>query len=403
MQTKFYNILVVFFFIFNAHSQINFKKGYYITNNGEKIECFIKDSDSKNNPTKFEYKILEDSEVKTNTILNVQEFGIIDLLKFKRFTVKIDRSDVLSNNLNQDRNPIFKEETLFLKVLVEGKATLFSFVDEYVYRYFYNVDNSIVEQLVFKTYSNHNGYTVKNNFFRQQLFSNLKCNAITERNVLALDYNREDLVGYFLKYNNCSNTTVVNYEEKEKRKFFNFSIKAGISSSSLSTNHSVYNDTDTDFGNKLSLVLGLEAEAILPIKRNKWSLLLSPTYRYYKGKTDVNSQAAPELRFSTVDYKTVDLSLGIRHYMFLNENSKLFVNGSYVFSFPLKDEINSMAERKVYELGAKTNIDLGIGYSYLDRYSVELRFGLKRNVLTEYANWDSNYSSTSLIFGYRIF
>ena len=34
-------------------AQINFEKGYYISNSGEKTECFIKNIDWMNNPVSF--------------------------------------------------------------------------------------------------------------------------------------------------------------------------------------------------------------------------------------------------------------------------------------------------------------------------------------------------------------
>ena len=63
---------------FNCYSQISFEKGYYINNSYQKTNCLIKNIDWKNNPT--------------------------------------DRSSEIMDDLNNDKNPTFKEEKLFLKV-----------------------------------------------------------------------------------------------------------------------------------------------------------------------------------------------------------------------------------------------------------------------------------------------
>ncbi|MFK7782131.1 hypothetical protein [Psychroserpens sp.] len=60
-----------------SFSQINFEKGYLISNQGEKLDIFIKNNDWNDNPTEFKYKITLDSDqVIDESINNVKEFGI---------------------------------------------------------------------------------------------------------------------------------------------------------------------------------------------------------------------------------------------------------------------------------------------------------------------------------------
>ena len=75
---------------FSGYSQISFVKGYFIKNSGEKIECFIKNIDWKDNPTQFNYKLSKDDDQKEATIEAVKEFGIYDIVKYQRYTVDID-------------------------------------------------------------------------------------------------------------------------------------------------------------------------------------------------------------------------------------------------------------------------------------------------------------------------
>ena len=122
-------LLLTIVFSLNSYSQISYEKGYFIDNANQKINCLIKNSDWKNNPTEFEYKLSEKGESKNATIRSIKEFGIDNSSKYIRSTVEIDRSSESVNFLSNDMNPNFNKETLFLRVLVEGKANLLEYVD----------------------------------------------------------------------------------------------------------------------------------------------------------------------------------------------------------------------------------------------------------------------------------
>ena len=85
-------IVTALTFGLSSYAQIIFEAGYFIKNNGEKVDCLIKNVDWKNNPTKFQYKRSKDSDSQTATVQDVREFGIGDNTKYQRYTVAIDRS-----------------------------------------------------------------------------------------------------------------------------------------------------------------------------------------------------------------------------------------------------------------------------------------------------------------------
>ncbi len=60
----------------HAFSQITFENGYFINDEGQKIECLIKNVDWRSNPTKFEYKVSADASAQTASITTVKEFAI---------------------------------------------------------------------------------------------------------------------------------------------------------------------------------------------------------------------------------------------------------------------------------------------------------------------------------------
>ena len=122
-----------------AMAQIKFEQGYFIDNSGEKTTCLIRNLDWRGNPEKFQYKLAEEEEVISIGITQVQEFGIGDQFKFQRFKVMIDRSSDLTSELSSQRAPEFTDETLFLKVLTEGAATLYQYEGSNIRRFYFSM------------------------------------------------------------------------------------------------------------------------------------------------------------------------------------------------------------------------------------------------------------------------
>ncbi len=392
----------------NCYSQITYEKGYYIDNMNQKINCLIKNVDWKNNPTEFEYKLSENSEPKRANLESVKEFGINNISKYIRNTVDIDRSSEDLNKLSNYKKPIFKKEKLFLKVLVEGKSNLYQYVEGNLKRYFYNKDNSNVEQLIFKSYRVADGKVGKNNRFKQQLWNDLKCPSFKMGKIESLKYKKNELVKFFVEYNKCNNQEYVNFEEKRKKDLFNLTVRPRLNSSSLTIQNSVSKSRNTDFGNKIGFGLGIEAEFILPFNKNKWTITVEPTYQSFKSekKTNVNNVSGGIL-IADVDYSSVEIPVGLRYYFFLNNNSKIFIDASYIFDLSSESSIefkkNDGSNINSLEIKTRRNMAMGIGYKQNDKYSLEIRYQTSREILGSYLFWNSEYKVFSVIFGYSLF
>lgn len=401
MKTKRFTLLLFFIFIFNSYSQISFEKGYFINNAGEKTDCLIKNLDWNSNPTSFDYKLTDNSDVLNNTIANIQEFGITNNSKYKRAKVNIDRTGGANNEMNYSRYPVFTEETLFLKSLINGKASLFSYVDGSLNLYFFSIDDSKIEQLVYKSYYFDNTTIQENVQYKQQLINSLKLDCITEEDFKKLEYQNKKLADCFLRYNKCASSTVENYETKSKRDAVNISFRPGVSVSSMSFYNDIDKNLNAAFGNKTTFRLGGEFEYIFPFNKNKWAIIVEPTYQYFKGEQLGN------LYNIKIDYKVIDASFGIRHYMFLNNKSKLFINGAFINSISINSKIsfNNKINNTNYSIDIRPSptLSFGFGYKYLNKYSIELRFGTEQDLLRNYRQWYSSYNLSSLVFGYTIF
>jgi hypothetical protein len=52
---------------------------------------------------------------------------------------------------------------------------------------------------------------------------------------------------------------------------------------------------------------------------------------------------------------------------------------------------------------SRRSLALGVGYKYLDKFSMEVRYNMGREILGDYLYWNSSYKTLSVIFGYSIF
>lgn len=390
-----------------SYAQTKFENGYFINESNEKVSCFIKNLDWKNNPVQFEYKITENADIEQASIGTVKEFGVNGVFKYVRKTVGIDRSSVKIDDLDNNRNPEFSEETLFLKVQVEGEASLYVYEEVGLIRFFYSVDDSEVTQLVYKSYLSDKQIAY-NYLFRQQIFRDLKCSEQTTINTEKLRYQKNDLQRVFIIYNECNDTDYIIFKQNHNKDLINLTIRPGLNVSSLSVYNPLLSSRDTDFDQEIAFRLGAELEIILPFHNNKWSAFLEPTYQYYKSEKTISaSGVAGGILNVTADYESIELAIGLRHYLFLNQDSKIFLDAAYVFDIISDSKItfDNSSGFTLNTLDGKTsgNLGLGIGYKLKDKYSLSFRYSTKRNILVNYGAWGSRYETITAIFGYRIF
>lgn len=413
-----------------CYSQIKYEKGYFIDNSGNKTECLIRNVDWKNNPSTFSYKINETSEEKENTIELVKEFGIYNFSKYYREIVNIDISSDNPDKLDDKRAPNFNKEKLFLKVLIEGKANLYSYKRDGLRRFFFNIDSDSIEQLIYKKYilsieqknnqtkRKHNYYGVKsssgsllkkNERYKQQLLKELECSNISLKQIESTNYSSSDLSTLFEKFNLCKNSTVTNFYKKKQKGAINFSLKLGARTTSMQLNYLAnYYPEKIAFDNKLTYNVGFELEYLLPINRNKWSLFVEPTFHFYGNSektVQFNSLVERSLK-AEVNYNSLELPLGIKHYLFLNDTSKFFISGAFVIdlsydSYAKYKRIDDTILNK-FDVKSNTNAKLGFGYVYKNKFIAEVSYQTERDLLYVHQSISLNHSTLSFTLGYKI-
>ncbi|MFK7948516.1 MAG: hypothetical protein AB8G11_13070 [Saprospiraceae bacterium] len=361
-------------------AQITFDKGYFIKNNGEKVECFISNEDWKNNPDKIEYRLSETNSEAKISINEIKAFEIYNVSKYIRYQGKVDISTDLTNSLTTDKEPILEEKTIFLKVLLEGNSTLYHFRSNKLTRFFYKIKDNNIEPLIYKRYLvqiDGNKQAADNAKFRRQLLVSMQCESMTMADVDKLGYNEGALVKYFLKYEECMGNEPTIYKKKGYK--YNLGLTAGIASQEFDLKSPIFTDWNTT---GTGFRFGIENEIVFPFNKNKWSLLIEPTYQYFRDSITVKNDFLTDDLYE-LDYQSIELQLGFRYYMFLNQNSKLFANILYVQDIDFNSalmitDINNQVFN--FDINSRPNFAIGFGYKYKDLGKIEVRYYTPRNL-----------------------
>jgi hypothetical protein len=379
-----------------SFAQITFQKGYYIDNNNERHDCFIKDEDWLNIPKAFNYRTTSESEEHSIFLEQVKEFSV-NKNKYVRANVDIDNSSSDLRKLSLIRKPEFTNETLFLKVLTEGKATLYYFRKRGEDRYFFKKDTSTIQQLIYKKYIVSTTQTGINNNFQNQLRAELNCANYTDEKFKTLKYNRATLEKFFIEYNQCEGGAIVVPQDNKEKSAFHFKVTPGLDFASMQAQSST-KDVLADFESKIRPRIGAEFELTLPFNNNKWAAVSEPNFQWYKSK--VNSHIP-----RNINYQSFELPLGLRHYFFLKSGNRIFITAIGILDVPLVYKVN-LPTGKYNNHPLSSNVAFGVGYNY-KKISIECRYYSKRtSMLTipgEATDLFLDYRKTSIIFGYRIF
>jgi hypothetical protein len=376
-----------------CHAQIAFEKGYFIGIDGKKTECLIKNYDWLNTPTDLRYKLnAADAEMKVD-VKDIQEFGV-DNLKFIRATVKLDTSSSDPKKLSLNRNPDWVERSLLLKIQVEGKATMYRYHTNSLDRFFYSLDSSPIEQLIYKQYFNMKlaastagapNQISSNKGYLGQL-KTMMCKETTDARLMKIRYEVSALEKYFVAYNACSGSPFVNRKVNYNSKM-SFRITPGYNFSTYTLEDALNN---VGKYKNAGFRIGAELEFALPFNRNKWAVFIEPTYQQFS--KDANFK---------ITYKSIEVSLALRHNFFLSANSKIFINVGMVPDFIVQSTVDvspNHFKAEGFAFGLMGGIGLSVG-----KFSLEARQYSNRNHQLTPPVYNSSYQELAVILGYKVF
>lgn len=398
--------------IISINAQIKFEKGYIIGSDDVKKEVLIKNLGWVSNPNSFVYKTEEKSTESTGNPSSIKEFGVYNEVKYVTYNGDIDYSSDNISDLSSTKEPEMRKASVFLKEIVTGNKNLYSYQGQNVIRYFYADSEAAIQPLIYKKYlfEGSSSQIATNDDYINQLKTIFSDDSNAKTMVAKTKYTGSDLKKVFKAYNDkISGTSDEQFSSEEKRKSkFNLNIRPGINFYSPVDIAGAYRNDGLP--SKSGFRIGAEAELVLPFNKNKWSVVVEPTFSLYSNKATIRT--SDNLYNINVDnYSFISIPVSIRHYMFISDKSKIFINAGINF-LTLKtssskdyavDYDGYVFDRlKLSSSQSFKSATFGIGYNYNNKYSIEARYNTSINMLEEKGPY-ADLKYTSLIIGYNIF
>lgn len=377
------------------YGQVTFSEGTYIDNKDTSHQVLIKDLDWLNSPSEIIIKV--DNIEKALPIKDVKEFSVNDK-KYIRYTGNLEVSSQKINNISKDPNFIFDNRTVFLKEEYDGEVKLYSYKSDDFNNYFYSINNSPLELLLYKRYYiDSSGKTIYKNTYQNTLSKNFSCGNLK----YSINYTTNELTRFIDKYSSCKNFVKKDTKDSKIRNIKKFRITAGIAMNtpSFSIETRDYNVSSTNDGSSFGATLGLEY--FLPINNNKWSLNADLNY------INIESHSTGTV-YNNVNIKLSEIQvlLNARHYMYINDGSRFFVslgiNTSIINPVLTEDFTQNYANYSdTYERNVAANFVYGIGYKY-NNLGFDVRY-FTNNRFISGQNLRGNFNIFSLRLTYDIF
>lgn len=413
LKRTFFSLLACLWVI-PGFAQVTFDPGYFIDASGKKVECLIRNLEWQGSPESVTYKLIASGGEKEFNATEVKEFGVGAYLRYHSAMVLIDTSISARNStelLSKNKDPEFLYKQVFLKVLTEGRATLYAYRKSNLQRFFFQVGTDTIEPLIFKRYQvwsknlepggpDSVWQVLENTTFRRQLLSRLGCGSLDMGRVNKTDYRLSQLINWVETYNQCFDDETTNYYQlqKKRRDPLNIFIRAGARRNSFFMDGENTNSTDATFEPKVGLRVGVQVEYVLPYFRDKLSIIFEPTYHSYQDEQLVGVFDDP----LELTHNSLEFPLGIRYYTFLGASSKVFADVAYCPDLTLGSEL-LLKGREYLNVNTRPNFIFSLGYCFKNRVQASVQYHTPRNLLNNFLSWDNAYRSVSAILGVNVF
>ncbi|MEO1023858.1 MAG: hypothetical protein AAFW89_15040 [Bacteroidota bacterium] len=397
------------------YAQMN--KGYVVTNDGEQVEVYFDEEGFSDNPDRVSYRTSPEGEAITGSMEDIAAFWLPGKFKYIRQEVLMDRPEDPRSGISKTREPQFNSETLFLKVVLEGEATLYSYKEGRLLRFFYRVNDGAINQLVYKKYMGtviirgaEEDQLKVNESFKQQIQSELVCEDITANTIKNTSYRRSSLTNVFKAYNTCKGAESVSWHDRKTlTKNLKFSVRLGLSRGRLLMPRNVANLSTPGFPRRLFSsgptesdlqtvpTLALEFEYLQPLKKaGTLSFFLETEIQSVSGELPRSILVEDSPTTFTYDFTFFTVMIGGRYYLPEYKKFSPFVDLGLGFVFA-SDEIELIGNSQTASpyVVSSNPIRTGIGITF------DQRFDLTLKRVEDRGSENETYDYTGISLGYK--
>ena len=387
------------------------QKGYYITIGGQKVEGVFKTTyfhDAKS----LQFRN-QGGEFRTLTTEDIKEYGIGSEYKFIRQTVKMESGS--EKILSGTKDPYLEVVTVFLNVVVEGDASLYSYENDGDVKFFFRVKGKQddIVPLIYKKYQpSPTGGVKENNRFRQQLYTTLNCRSFSSADYENIEYDKSDLRDFFTLQNQCLNSKTIIFSNTASKKP---AVKYTLGAGAYGVNFAI--DGDRYFAGKAKgNSYGINAEAALVTASEKWEVFARVEYMTLSAKKTGVFDAGYNIRTTTheLNANCFDFNFGPRYNFQLDDHNKIIIDAAFGFFLPsgevekttvLRTDtgVEYDGEEETLKLSASVFGSFGIGYVFKDKFGIILRYDMPRNMFDNtYFNQEAKISRLGLNLRYTL-
>ncbi|RZL46583.1 MAG: PorT family protein [Pedobacter sp.] len=370
----------------SSHAQ-KLTPGFIVSSKGDTTKGFINYRNWKQTPSSVQFVKSESETPKSYAPTDISAFGV-DIKgitnTYRSAEVNIDISSDQIDKLDTEGAFVDKKVTVFLRVLLVGTYTLYSFEDHK--EHFFIGKSKDINELKFKNFITGKNRTVVNNEqYKAQLTKLLKdCNLIKPEDITNLPYSSSDIVKLLVDYDKCKgNASAVN-ETKDDGKVV-FGVIAGVDIARFK--FVPYQGLEVTLNSTGNFAIGGTVQICLPRTNRASSFVFELLYRQYKFDETISYTAGANESYVShyaINGKYVRLNTMFR-YQFTQSKLKPFFNLGVSNAFKI-GEIDKTTTRKTFfstvidyedplfaeERGYEQGINLGVGIG-IKKLSVELR------------------------------
>lgn len=367
-----------------AAAQVAYERGHYVDNDGERHEGYVLNEGWSDIPTMFKFSPDgRQRSAKTVTVRDASEFGVGDVVKYVRAKVPLDVSRLLDPAVPRVKEPAREEFITFLRVLIEGEASLYEFEERRITEYYFDAPGLPITPLVYNLYQDKTGATRKNARYRQQLTTGLHCDREGWQNDSYVKYDDSDLAALFVAYNRCHGVDYDNYFFKSSTS--RLRVFAGVGVEHITASY--ISGTASGrlvlagaplliaFDPTLSYTASVTAEYTLPLDDNRWSILVAPLYRRFRGTLE------GEPFFSEATLSELNLPVGLRYYVQPGLRSRVFAGAYLSTNVDAGSNFTLRGNEPQALRGAVMHWSAGVGYEFAGKLSAELRYSSPDEIL----------------------
>lgn len=285
-------------------------------------------------------------------------------------------------------------DVVFLRVIVEGNASLYELRTSYNTRFYASFNDGTVEQLEFKRFKIGNYEIETNDTYQNQLYELIACSSIDEDRIFSLEYTRSELEDFFFEINTCLGSSSKRYIV-QKRERFNIMLGPRFVYNSLYINDTIAHRS-YDFGKSMSISFNVELELFLPYYNNRMAFFIGVSHLEF----DFEHNA--DFGYASIKHRSISVPAGLRINYYLSEKSRLFLHTGASYTFKNNTYFKSDYRNNITETTPVWNVLIGGGIVISDQIDVQVNVEPWKEFFMVIRTMDLDYTSVSLTTSYHL-